>query len=185
MSYHKFSNLRETFQQDLSAKIMKGVQSKDFMERDCNCNKSTKNEKGLCIYNGQCRKSVVVYKATCLSCSMVYIGNTQQKLKSRMDQHLGDVVKLVNKDEKSDSFASHFASHCEGDNDKETKLKRKDVRSKVKVEIIWQGDAISCMKSFGQLNCSLCMRERLEILKMSKQDPENLINSKSEIYGAC
>ena len=114
---------------------------------------------------------------------MVYIGNTQQKLKCRMDQHLGDVVKLVNKDEKSDSFASHFASHYEGDNDKETKLKRKDVQSKVKVEIIWQGDAISCMKSFGQLNCCLCMQEQLEILKMSKQDPENLINSKLEIYG--
>ena len=53
------------------------------------------------------------------------------------------------------------------------------------MEIIWQGNPISCMKTFRQLNCRLCMRERLEILKMGKKEPRKLINSRSEIYGAC
>ena len=182
MSYHKFPNLREIFQGDLASKLMEGVQSKDFMDRACNCNKSTKDEEGHCIYGGQCRKSIVIYKATCKECDKVYIGNTQQKVKKRLDQHFGDTVRLANCGEKSDSFASHFAEHFkQSDED----VRRKHVREMVKMEILWQGDAISCMKSFGQLNCHLCMRERIEILKWSKKNLEKLINSRSEIYGAC
>ena len=45
------------------------------------------------------------------------------------------------------------------------------------------------MKSFGQLNCNLCMKERTTILKVAKEEKllgrSILINSKSEIYGAC
>ena len=41
------------------------------------------------------------------------------------------------------------------------------------------------MKSFGKRTCVLCMKERLEILKRSKENPEQLINSRGEIYGAC
>ena len=156
MSYHKFANLREIFQHDLSSKLTKGLQSKDFMDHDCNCQSSNKDENDLCIYKGKCRRSIVVYKATCLICSMPYIGNTQQQLKARMDQHFGDVVKLVNKGDKSDSFASHFAKHF-SDDKKDVKVKRKDVRSMVKMDILWQGNPISCMKTFGQLNCRLCM----------------------------
>lgn len=52
------------------------------------------------------------------------------------------------------------------------------------MNIIWQSDPISCIKSFGQLNCSLCMEERLEILKHSRNDPEKLIISCGEIYCA-
>jgi len=53
------------------------------------------------------------------------------------------------------------------------------------MKILWQGDAISCMKSFGTLKCSLCMRERLEILKKSQKEQDKLINTCGEIYGAC
>lgn len=42
MSYHKFSNLREIFQGDLSRKIMENIHSRDFINRTCNCNKNTK-----------------------------------------------------------------------------------------------------------------------------------------------
>ena len=50
---------------------------------------------------------------------------------------------------------------------------------------LWQGKPISCNKSFGKLNCSLCMKERLEILKLSRYDPAIIINNSSEFYGAC
>ena len=63
-------------------------------------------------YNGECRKMCVIYKATCKICDESYIGQTQQKLKDCMGQHLNDIKKLVTKGTKSDSFASHFAHHC-------------------------------------------------------------------------
>ena len=54
-----------------------------------------------------------------------------------------------------------------------------------KVEILWKGNIISCMKSFGKRNCKLCMKERMAILNMWDNEPEKLINSRSEIFGGC
>ena len=71
MSYHKFSNVREIFQGDLTSKIMEGIQSRDFINRSCNCNKKTKVN-GICPYNGKCRHSMVVYTLTCKECEQVY-----------------------------------------------------------------------------------------------------------------
>jgi hypothetical protein len=61
---------------------------------------------------------------------------------------------------KSDSFASHFAHHCK----KEVKPTSDELHKMMKVKFVWQGNMISCMKSFGKLNCSLCMQERIKIL---------------------
>jgi hypothetical protein len=58
-------------------------------------------------------------------------------------------------------------------------------RKMMKVKIVWQENAISCMKSFGKLNCSLCMRERIEILSTIRQEEWRIINHCKEIYGAC
>ena len=63
------------------------------------------------------------------------------------------------------------------------------IRKLAKVSILWQGKPISNMKTFGKLNCSLCMRERLSIIKALKRDKnlktKDVINSNNEIYGAC
>ena len=53
------------------------------------------------------------------------------------------------------------------------------------MEILWKGNPISCMRSFGQLNCSLCMKERLAILDEFRKNPTKLINSQKELYGSC
>jgi hypothetical protein len=42
-----------------------------------------------------------------------------------------------------------------------------------------------CMKSFGKLNCSLCMRKRIEILHTICQEEWKIINNCNEIYSAC
>ena len=112
---------------------------------------------------------------------MIYIGNTQQNLKERMNQHAQDVRVLVNTGKTSDSFARHFAKHF-GPAEKATVAKAREL---VKVEVEWQGNPISIMRSFGKLNCGLCMKERIKILHLSRNDPGKLINSNSEIYGAC
>ena len=44
---------------------------------------------------------------------------------------------------------------------------------------------IFCTKSSGKSNYSLCMKERLEILKLPRNDPVIIINNSSEFYGVC
>ena len=111
MLYHKYSNLHEVFQGDLTSKILKGIGSRDFEELECNCNAASKID-WKCIYISKFRSSVLVYKATCKDCGNFYAGNTQQHLKKQMNQNLIEVRSLVNRDLTSDSFANHFASQC-------------------------------------------------------------------------
>jgi len=181
MSYHKFSNVRETFQGDAVAKMMKGITSRDFQDLPCNCQERSRME-GACESNS-CMKCCVVYSATCNVCDDEYIGCTQNKMKLRMGQHFGEVRKLVNLGDKSDSFADHMAHHFEERG--LTAATCRMTKEMVKMKILWQGSIISCMKSFGKRNCKLCMRERLAILNKSEKDPKKMINSKSEIYGGC
>jgi hypothetical protein len=176
MCYHRYGNLRELFQADLTLKLMDGITSKDFENSPCNCrNKST------CPYFGKCRRKIVVYKATCLQTQAVYIGNTQQPLKLRMQQHVGDVKRLYSTGKQSDSFANHFVKLIPPG------LARKDVNAHIKIrcEIMWQGNPVHCVKTFNTRACKLCARERLEIIKFSKTNPTKLINSCNEIYGSC
>ena len=88
----------------------------------------------------------------------------------------------MNTGKTSDSFAKHFAQHHKN---RQTKLTIGAARKQVSVSILWQGNAISCNKSFGKLACSLCMKERILILKYSRENPNLIINSNSEFYGAC
>ena len=180
----------------------------DFMDRLCNCNKASKVD-GQCIYGSKCRKSIVVYNCECLQCGANYVGNTQNHLKKRIGTHLTETRKLLLKGEASDSFARHFGT-CYKEklkkqqknittiptaNEKEqTSLSSNaypltELKKLLKVSILWQGKAISTMKTFGKLNCQLCMQERLRILQGLETDRKAktnyLINASSELYGAC
>ena len=79
---------------------------------------------------------------------------------------------LANKRLTSDTFAKHFASHfTDEENDKKkSKVSISQIRNLMKVSILWQGKPISNMKTFGKLNCTLCMKERLAIFKAKKFD---------------
>ena len=160
---------------------MLGIESKEFKEESCNCTKKLKIN-GVCSFGGFCRKKCIVYKDTCKICDEYYIGNTSQTHKTRFGQHCDDVRNLVRLERKADSFARHFAAHVKEGPVGDT---RGELRKVVDHEVLWEGNPISCVKSFGKLNCKLCMRERMEILKASREDKENLINSCHEIYGAC
>ena len=150
MSYHRFSNLRELFQSDLNTKLNCNIISKDFQNLPCNC-----RDKQACPYGGKCRHSIVVYQTTCLKTNKCYIGNTQQHVKTRTQGHIQDVKNLFINGKSSDSFALHFASLVpEGT----TKKNVKDF-VKVKVDILWQGDPLSCVKTFGTRGCKLCAKE--------------------------
>ena len=111
----------------------------------------------------------------------MYIGNTQQHFKNRMQQHFNEVRKLHQLGEKSDSYAKHFARQLVNFEKVSNTLQRNTIHCSV----IWQGNPISAVKTFGTANCALCAKERLEILKLSRYKPHLLINSCNEIYGAC
>lgn len=91
---------------------------------------------------------------------------------------------LVNTGKWSDSFAKHWASHHFPDSHIEITLDM--VRQMKEIDILWQGNPISCMKSFKKRAYCLCMTEHLLILKTSRgKDAKKLINSNNEIYGGC
>ena len=180
MSYHRFPNLREIFQGDLTNKTLGGALSKDFMGRGCNCNSTTKVS-GLCVYEGKCRNKCIACEATCKLCDMQYIGQTQRALKKRMGEHYNDVKKAVELGEDSGSFAAHFKKHFVG----KAKVRAPEVRALCATKILWKANPIPCVKPFKKMSCALCMRERAEIIKRALKNDKKTINSNSELYGAC
>ena len=98
-----------------------------------------------------------------------------------MSGHFNDVQRLCSKGIRSDSYARHFATHFK----KDSKPKPYQLREMQTFEILWQGNPISISKTFGTRGCQLCIREKIAIIKTGRDHPEKLINSCSEIYGAC
>ena len=85
MSHHRFTNLREVLNGDLSGKIMDGIESRDMQNLDCNCRGKNKNG---CDYGGFCRDRIIVYENKCKLTGKCYVGQTQQHCKSRMQQRV-------------------------------------------------------------------------------------------------
>ena len=94
MSHHRFNNLAELLNRDLAAKIGRGIFSKYLMDRECNSSIPSKfNRK--CVYEGKCRSKCIIYLVKCLMCGAIYLGNTQQTFKKRMDGHFSDLLRLL------------------------------------------------------------------------------------------
>jgi hypothetical protein len=175
--------MREIFQGDLSSKLNDGLISSDFECLKCNCN-TNKGKNGTCKYDNCCREQVVVYQAECQLTGKRYIGNTQNHLKIRMQQHTTDVRRRYLKGEKSDSYAKHFAALLPKGLDKLPAAKTRELLP-IKHSIIWRGNAISTVKHFGSSKCILCAKERTEIVKLGYLNPPLRMNSCDEFYGAC
>jgi hypothetical protein len=60
-----------------------------------------------------------------------------------------------------------------------------DVHKHMLVDILWKGNPITCMKTYGTNYCILCMEERCANLEQWKKDKNKLINNRSELYGGC
>ena len=54
----------------------------------------------------------------------------------------------------------------------------------MKFEVLAKVNPIGSMKTWGKPSCTLCMKERLEMVSRSRRRYGNLINACSEIYGA-
>ena len=178
MSYHRFSNLRELFNGDLSGKLNAGIFSKDFMARPCNC--SHRATEG-CSYDNICRDTMMVHKIHCKITGKAYIGATQNTLKQRMKGHHNDVQALHLRGRRSDTYAEHFQRILSNFPRPTPRLQR----TVIECQKLWQGDPLSAVKTFGTHKCALCNAERLEIFKFTRLHPHLLINNCNELYGAC
>ena len=57
----------------------------------------------ICVHTREkCRQKMVVHEVKCKLCNYVYVGNTQQTFKDRIQGRYCDVKKLVSTGEKSD-----------------------------------------------------------------------------------
>ena len=182
MSYHKFPNFRSRLQSDLRTKVMAHIESKDFQDLECNCSQLGD---GACAFKGKCRKSMVVYQLTHRATGNTYIGCTQRKWKTRTQEHTTSVRSLFKSRRRSTTFAHHYVEHLRKTGVTECCPGPPEIRASLDMEILWQGTALKCMRSFGRLNCQLCMEEKMRILSASRNPSIKLINSRSEIHEPC
>ena len=92
-------------------------------------------------------------------CDAIYIGNTQQTFKKRMDGNFSDIQRLLKNRQKSDSFVVHFVQHFN------TTTSRTDLRKYMTFKVVNNLNLIGAMKTFTKPNCNIFMQERLKILK--------------------
>ena len=182
MSYHRFPNLREIFQQDLTTKLNADVISKDFETRECNCRPDPSGVR-KCGYNNICRTSLVVYQAQCNNTGRVYIGSTHQHLKTRAQQHHRDAIRFHKSKgkKKSTAFAEHFGTVFLNFQELTPRL----LQNSITYSILWKGNPLSTVKTFATPHCKLCTKEKLEILKRARYKPRSLINRKRDLHEPC
>ena len=188
MAYTKFASMESQVQGDLQRKVDKGIAAKEFVDWPCNCTKNTKNDKGLCMFDGKCRKACLIYSFRCRICDSEYIGSTQRFIKKRLNEHCGDVVRKVKNDVNSDTFCKHWAEHRldriadVGWGDPDEKEIQK-IRRMVDPKIIWQGNSAVVARSFGTDRCRLCDMEKYYIFERRRDG--GVINQNSDFYSSC
>ena len=112
-------------------------------------------------------------------CDAIYIGHTQKTLKKRMDGHFSDLLRLIRNGQKLDSFAAHFEQRLKAT------TSRADLRKYMTFKVVKQLNPIGAMKTFTKPNCNLFMEEHLTILKKLRDKRVTVMNTNSEIHGAC
>ena len=150
---------------------------RDYLDRECNCNTTTK-VKGRCAYGGACCGCCVIYKITCKCCGDFYIGNTQNTQKI-MEEHFQDVAQKVANNKNSDSSAAHFTKHFT------QKPIPQECREIMSINIFSTVNPIGSMKTWGKSSCTVCMKERIEIIDNSRRRYNLIFNACSEVHEAC
>ena len=80
-----------------------------------------------------------------------------------MEQHFQDVAQKVANNKNSVYFAAHFAKHFT------QKPSPQECREIMSFDILSTLNPIGSMKTWGKLSCTLCMKERIEIVDNSQR----------------
>ena len=97
----------------------------------------------------------------------------------KMEQHFQDVAQKVANNKNSNSLAAHFAQHFT------QRPSQQKCRKIMSSNILTGVNTIGSMKTLGKLSCTLCMKERIEIIDNVQRRYIWIINSCSEVYRAC
>ena len=189
MSYHRNTNIREALHADLMRKVSAEIVSRDEKTRECQCTDALRiSAEGKCIFGSRCREKCVVYRVSCQLCDKFYIGKTSQFVKERFQSHCNDVQRLANhsSDEPpppSSSLSCHLLQHLSTVHDlSSTTIWAADIRRMIRVDVCWKGNPIGCLKTFKEVHCRLCMKERIIMFKNMKESPNLLLNSSLGIH---
>ena len=103
-----------------------------------------------------------------------------------MSGHCGNIQQILKTGKESSTLAKHFSQRSHWPNlPPNVAPTPYQIRQKLNFEILYQGNPMTVVRHFGTVNCRICMREKLEILRHSFDPDVNLINSRSEIHGSC
>ena len=111
-------------------------------------------------------------------CEDIYICNTKQTFKKRMDGNFYDLLRLLKNGQKPDSFATHFEQHFN------STMSHTDLRMCMDFKVVNQINTIGATKTFTKPNCNLWMEELLTILKKLGDKRVMVRNKNPDIYGA-
>ena len=122
---------------------------------------STTKRNFMCAYRGECCRCFVVYKVTCKFCGDFYVGNTKNTL-FKMEQHFQDAAQKVMNDKNLNSFTACFAKSFT------LKPSPQQCRKIMSFGILSTINPIGSMKTWGKSSCTLCIKERIEIVHNSR-----------------
>ena len=88
-------------------------------------------------------------------------------------------INYIANNKNPDSFADHFAKHFT------EKSSPQECREIMSFDILSTVNPIGSIIPWGKLSCTLCMKERIEIIDNSRRRYSRIINAYSEVYGAC
>ena len=91
-------------------------------------------------------------------CDAIYIGNTQQTFKKRMESHFSDLLRLIKNGRKSDSFCANLEHHFN------STTSCTYLGKYMTFKLVKQLNPIGAMKKFTKPNFNLCMEEHLTFL---------------------
>ena len=121
----------------------------------------------------------LIYEVKCSVFVAIYICNTHQKSKKRMDGHFSDLLCLLKNGQIFDSFAYNFEQHFK------YTTSHTDLHKCTASKVVNHINPIGATKKNTKNNCNLCIEERLTLLKQLHDKHVTLVNKNSEIYGAC
>ena len=99
--------------------------------------------------------------------------------KKRTEQHFQDVAQKFANNKNLDYFAAPFAKKFT------QKPSPQECSEIMSFDILSTVNPMGSMKTWGKSSCTLCMKERIEIIDNSQKRYSRIINDCSEVYGAC
>ena len=169
------------FFHNILATLLYQLQKKEGERKACNC-------RGVCDFQGKCQEGPVIYSAKVEEVdsnnnAMVYIGQTKNEVKKRVEQHrytfttpkkiLNRKGKLVSIKEQIEEKKkkSELSKHIWG-----LKEQKKNYR------ISWKIEKKAFTYQIGASECNLCPREKKIV---ARADPNITLNSRNEIFHKC